>query len=63
LTYEVAGGTSFAAPAFAGMVALVNQKTNSTQGLANYYLYSMAAQEFGSTASPNSSQTLSCNSG
>ena len=63
LTYEVAGGTSFAAPAFAGMVALVNQKTNSTQGLANYYLYSMAAQEFGSTASPNNSQTLSCNSG
>jgi subtilase family serine protease len=63
LTYEVAGGTSFAAPAFAGMVALVNQKTNSTQGLANYYLYSMAAQEFGSTATPNDSQTLSCNSG
>ena len=63
LTYEVAGGTSFSAPAFAGMVALVNQKTNSTQGLANYYLYSMAAQEFGSTASPNNSQTLSCNSG
>ena len=62
LTYEVAGGTSFAAPAFAGMVALVNQKTNSTQGLANYYLYSMAAQEFGSAASPNNSQTSSCNS-
>jgi hypothetical protein len=63
LTYEVAGGTSFAAPAFAGMVAMVNQKTNSSQGLANYYLYSMAAQEFGSTASPNNGQTLSCNSG
>ena len=62
LLYSTGGGTSFAAPAFAGIVALVNQKTNSQQGLANYYLYSMAGQEFGSTASPNSSQTNSCNS-
>jgi subtilase family serine protease len=62
LYYSTGGGTSFAAPAFAGIVALVNQKTNSPQGLANYYLYAMAGQEFGSTASPNSSQTNSCNS-
>jgi subtilase family serine protease len=40
----VAGGTSFAAPIFAGMLALINQKQNSTgQGLINSTLYTMAA--------------------
>ena len=51
-----AGGTSFAAPAFAGIMAVVNQKVKSAvasgnasvdgrQGLANYQLYSLAATE------------------
>ncbi len=53
-----AGGTSFAAPAFAGIMAIVNQQQKSTnppsspspaadgrQGLANYMLYALAAQE------------------
>ena len=35
------GGTSVAAPAFAGILALVNQKTNARQGVANYVLYSL----------------------
>ena len=36
------GGTSAAAPAFAGMMALVNQATNSNgQGNANYELYKL----------------------
>jgi subtilase family serine protease len=41
----VAGGTSFAAPIFAGMVALINQKQGWTggQGLANTALYSLAS--------------------
>ena len=40
----LAGGTSFAAPIFAGMLALINQKENSTgQGLINSTLYTMAA--------------------
>jgi subtilase family serine protease len=40
----VAGGTSFAAPIFAGMLAIVNQKQNSTgQGLVNSTLYTLAA--------------------
>jgi subtilase family serine protease len=41
----VAGGTSFAAPIFAGMVALINQKQGWTggQGLANTTLYSLAS--------------------
>ena len=39
-----AGGTSFAAPIFAGMIALVNQQQNSTgQGLINPQLYALAA--------------------
>lgn len=41
----VAGGTSFATPIFAGMVALLNQKLNYTtgQGLINPTLYSLAS--------------------
>jgi hypothetical protein len=38
-------GTSASAPSFAGMMSLVNQKTGSRQGQANYVLYRMAAQE------------------
>jgi hypothetical protein len=59
--FFASGGTSFASSAFAGVMALVNQKTNSSQGLANYFLYSLAQQEYGSTSSPNNSQTNSCN--
>jgi subtilase family serine protease len=41
----VAGGTSFATPIFAGMVALLNQKLNyaTGQGLINPRLYQLAA--------------------
>ncbi|MGZ5529123.1 MAG: Ig-like domain repeat protein, partial [Limisphaerales bacterium] len=38
------GGTSASSPAFAGIMALVNQKTGSRQGNANYVLYKLAAQ-------------------
>ena len=40
-----AGGTSASAPSFAGIMALVNQKTGSRQGQANYVLYRLAATE------------------
>jgi hypothetical protein len=41
--FTVFGGTSFGAPAFAGILALINQKTRSTgQGNANYILYPLA---------------------
>jgi Pro-kumamolisin, activation domain/Bacterial Ig-like domain (group 3)/Putative Ig domain len=49
------GGTSFTAPAFAGVMALINQK-NGRQGQANYVLYPLAAQQFinsNSTTQPN----------
>jgi subtilase family serine protease len=36
------GGTSFGAPAFAGIVALINQRTSSSQGNVNPTLYSLA---------------------
>jgi hypothetical protein len=39
------GGTSASAPAFAGIMALVNQKTGTKQGQANYVLYRLASQE------------------
>jgi hypothetical protein len=40
----VAGGTSFDVPIFAGMVAIINEKLNSTgQGVVNSTLYTLAA--------------------
>ena len=42
-TLTVIGGTSAAAPTFAGIVALIVQKTNDRQGNVNPYLYSLAA--------------------
>ncbi|MGH9713122.1 MAG: Ig-like domain repeat protein [Candidatus Acidiferrales bacterium] len=38
------GGTSAPTPALAGIMALVNQKTQSRQGNANYVFYPLAAQ-------------------
>jgi subtilase family serine protease len=38
------GGTSAATPAFAGIIALVNQKYGGPQGQANYVLYPLKAQ-------------------
>ena len=39
------GGTSASTPAFAGVMAMINQKTNSRQGNANYTLYRLFAQQ------------------
>jgi subtilase family serine protease len=41
-----AGGTSFASPAFAGIQALINQRTASSQGNPNYTYYRLAAAQF-----------------
>jgi len=38
-------GTSASAPSFAGIMAMVDQKTGSRQGQANYVLYRLAAVE------------------
>ncbi len=45
VSFAAIGGTSASAPAFAGIMALVNQKTNSRQGQANYVLYRLAASQ------------------
>ncbi len=40
-----AGGTSFVAPILAGLQALVNQSTGSSQGNPNYVYYTLAASQ------------------
>jgi subtilase family serine protease len=52
--FMAVGGTSAASPAFAGIMAMVNQKTGSRQGNANPILYQLAA---GAGASCTSSAT------
>jgi hypothetical protein len=53
LDFQGAGGTSASVQAFAGIMALVNQKWGP-QGNANYVLYPMAAQSGASCASSGS---------
>jgi hypothetical protein len=53
LDFQGAGGTSASAQAFAGIMALVNQKYGP-QGNANYVLYPLAAQSGASCASSGS---------
>ena len=43
---EQSGGTSFAAPTFAGIVALIDQKSGDRQGQANYVLYGLAGEQY-----------------
>jgi hypothetical protein len=52
--FQGAGGTSFASPTFAGIIAMVNQKTRQRQGNANYVLYPLAKQPGASCASNTS---------
>jgi subtilase family serine protease len=44
---DVAGGTSFGAPTFAGIMAILNQKTGSRQGNVNPALYALSAANLG----------------
>jgi len=46
LEYLAGGGTSFASPSFAGILALVNQKTGTAQGVANYVLYKLGNTQY-----------------
>jgi hypothetical protein len=60
-TFQGTGGTSVGAPAFAGMMALVNQKQATSQnptprqGNANYVLYALARKQAVANLSCNSS--------
>ncbi len=53
------GGTSAAAPEFAGIMALVNQKMQSRQGLANYTFYPLSARP-GATCNSTGTLDASC---
>jgi len=59
--FEGAGGTSASTPAFAGIMALVNQKTGARQGNANYVLYPLAAKS-GANCTSNASMAGTANS-
>jgi hypothetical protein len=50
------GGTSLVAPAFAGIMALIDQKSGDRQGQANNVLYKLAAEQYvtyGSSTQPS----------
>lgn len=59
--FQGAGGTSFGAPIFASIMALVNQKTGDRQGNANYVLYKLAAQS-GASCGSNASMAAGASS-
>jgi hypothetical protein len=47
--WDAGGGTSFGAPIWAGIQALINQKTGARQGNPNPTFYSLASTEYGSS--------------
>jgi pro-kumamolisin-like protein len=49
--FSLVGGTSAATPAFAAVMALVDQATGQSQGNANYVLYSLASADSNYTGS------------
>ncbi len=53
-----AGGTSFSAPIMAGIMALINQKTGSSQGNPNPRLYALAGAEYGASGSSACNSSL-----
>ena len=54
------GGTSLVAPAFAGIMALIDQKSGDRQGQANYVLYPLAAEQYVSYASSSQPSLANC---
>jgi len=54
------GGTSFVAPAFAGIMALINQKSGDRQGQANYVLYPLAGEQYVSYGSSTQPSLANC---
>ncbi|HXP07214.1 MAG TPA: S53 family peptidase, partial [Acidobacteriaceae bacterium] len=56
-----AGGTSFTAPQFASIQALINQKAGAPQGNPNPVFYGLARSEYGNADNPDSATTSACN--
>jgi subtilase family serine protease len=53
-----AGGTSFGAPIWAGIQALINQATGSAQGDPDFFYYLLAGTEYGASGSATCNSTL-----
>jgi hypothetical protein len=52
--FFIFAGTSASSPSFAGIMAIIDQKTGGRQGLANYVLYSLAKAETFNNCNSNS---------
>jgi subtilase family serine protease len=59
--YNSAGGTSFTAPQFASIQALINQKAGGPQGNPDPIFYKLAKAEFGNSYHPNRHALWACN--
>lgn len=57
-TWAGYGGTSISSPIWAGIQALVNQKTGQSWGNSNTVLYSLARTEYGSAGNSSCDSTL-----
>jgi hypothetical protein len=60
-TVNAAGGTSFSAPALAGIQALINQATAQKWGNMNTRYYALAGTEYGSQSNPDATNLADCN--
>ncbi|MGB2624858.1 MAG: Ig-like domain repeat protein [Candidatus Acidiferrum sp.] len=59
-TFAGVGGTSVSSPAFAGLLALVNQETGERQGNANYVLYGLAAKQSSANCNSTTGPASTC---
>jgi subtilase family serine protease len=53
-----AGGTSFSSPIFAGIQALINQKTGTNWGNTNFQYYALAVTSYGASGNSNCNSNL-----